>query len=92
MEELGEIDIDDRLYYFFKKYEFCFSVYDYGIYPSDIDRIQWIFHYQEYDEIEKTDFEIMKNVEGLKSEIKQYGQFIIPKLLVHDLRVVGQNQ
>ena len=36
-------------------------------------------------------FEIMKNVEGLKSEIKQYGPYIIPKLLVHDLRVVGQN-
>lgn len=35
-------------------------------------------------------FEIMKNVEGLKSEVKQYGSFIIPKLLVHDLRVVGQ--
>lgn len=35
-------------------------------------------------------FEIMKNVEGLKSEIKQYGSFIIPKLLVHNLRVVGQ--
>ena len=35
-------------------------------------------------------FEIMKKVEGLKSEAKQYGQFIIPKLLVHDLRVVGQ--
>ena len=35
-------------------------------------------------------FEIMKDVEGLKSEIKQYGQFIIPKLLVHNLRVVGQ--
>ena len=35
-------------------------------------------------------FEIMKNVEGLNSEIKQYGSFIIPKLLVHDLRVVGQ--
>ncbi len=35
-------------------------------------------------------FEIMKNIEGLKSEIKQYGSFIIPKLLVHDLRVVGQ--
>lgn len=35
-------------------------------------------------------FEIMKKVEGLNSEIKQYGQFIIPKLLVHDLRVVGQ--
>lgn len=35
-------------------------------------------------------FEIMKNVEGLNSEIKQYGPFIIPKLLVHDLRVVGQ--
>ena len=35
-------------------------------------------------------FEIMKKVEGLKSEIKQYGQFIIPKLLVHDLRVVGK--
>ena len=36
-------------------------------------------------------FEIMKKVEGLNSEIKQYGSFILPKLLVHDLRVVGQN-
>lgn len=36
-------------------------------------------------------FEIMGKVEGLKSEVKQYGSFIIPKLLVHDLRVVGQN-
>ena len=36
-------------------------------------------------------FEIMKNVEGLKSEIRQKGHFIIPKLLVHNLRVVGQN-
>lgn len=35
-------------------------------------------------------FEIMKSVEGLKSEVKQYGSYIIPKLLVHDLRVVGQ--
>lgn len=36
-------------------------------------------------------FEIMKKVEGLNTEIKQYGSYIIPKLLVHDLRVVGQN-
>ena len=36
-------------------------------------------------------FEIMKKVESLNTEIKQYGSFIIPKLLVHDLRVVGQN-
>ena len=36
-------------------------------------------------------FEIMKKVEGINSEIKQYGPFIIPKILVHDLRVVGQN-
>lgn len=36
-------------------------------------------------------FEIMKKVDGLESEIKQYGPFIIPKLLVHNLRVVGQN-
>ena len=35
-------------------------------------------------------FEIMKGVEGLESEIKQYGSYIIPKLLVHNLRVVGQ--
>ena len=35
-------------------------------------------------------FEIMKGVEGLEGEIKQYGSFIIPKLLVHNLRVVGQ--
>ena len=36
-------------------------------------------------------FEIMKKVEGLNTEVKQYGSFILPKLLVHDLRVVGQN-
>lgn len=36
-------------------------------------------------------FEIMKKVEGINSEIKQYGSYIIPKLLVHNLRVVGQN-
>ena len=36
-------------------------------------------------------FELMKKVEGLNTEIKQYGPYIIPKLLVHDLRVVGQN-
>ena len=35
-------------------------------------------------------FEIMKSIEGLNTEVKQYGSFIIPKLLVHDLRVVGQ--
>ncbi|MBE6500404.1 MAG: TldD/PmbA family protein [Methanobrevibacter thaueri] len=35
-------------------------------------------------------FEIMKTVEGLNTEIKQYGSYIIPKLLVHNLRVVGQ--
>ena len=35
-------------------------------------------------------FEIMKSVEGVESDIKQYGSFIIPKLLVHNLRVVGQ--
>lgn len=35
-------------------------------------------------------FEIMETVEGLKSVIKQYGSYILPKLLVHDLRVVGQ--
>lgn len=36
-------------------------------------------------------FEIMKKVEGIKSEIKQYGPYVIPKLLAHDIRVVGQN-
>ncbi len=35
-------------------------------------------------------FEIMKSVEGLNTEVKQYGSCIIPKLLVHNLRVVGQ--
>lgn len=35
-------------------------------------------------------FEIMKCVEGINSDIKQYGNYIIPKLLVHNLRVVGQ--
>lgn len=35
-------------------------------------------------------FEIMKKAEGINSEIKQYSSFIIPKLLVHNLRIVGQ--
>ena len=35
-------------------------------------------------------FELVKTVEGLNTEIKQYGSYIIPKLLVHNLRVVGQ--
>lgn len=34
-------------------------------------------------------YELMTNCNGLKSEIKQKGSFIIPKLLVHDLRVIG---
>lgn len=35
-------------------------------------------------------FELMKTCEGLKSKIKQYGPYILPKLLVHNLKVVGQ--
>lgn len=35
-------------------------------------------------------FEIMKNIEGLKSDIKQYGAYRVPKLLAHNLRVVGE--
>ena len=34
-------------------------------------------------------YELMKKCDGLKSEIKQKGPFIIPKLLVHDLKVIG---
>ena len=36
-------------------------------------------------------FEILKKCEGVESEIKQYGPFILPKILVHNLRVVGQH-
>lgn len=35
-------------------------------------------------------FELLKDCEAIKSEHKQYGSFIIPKILVHNLRVVGQ--
>ena len=34
-------------------------------------------------------FELMKTCDGLKSEIKQKGLYIIPKILVHDLKVIG---
>ncbi len=34
-------------------------------------------------------FNILSTCAGIKSEIKQYGSFIIPKILVKDLRVVG---
>lgn len=35
-------------------------------------------------------FEALKKSEAMDSEIKQYGPFVMPKILVHDLRVVGQ--
>jgi PmbA protein len=34
-------------------------------------------------------FASLANCEGINSEIKQYGPFIIPKILCKDLRVVG---
>lgn len=34
-------------------------------------------------------YELMGGCEGVKSEIKQKGSFIIPKILVHDLKVIG---
>jgi PmbA protein len=34
-------------------------------------------------------YELMKKCEGVKSEIKQKGSFIIPKIMVHDLKVIG---
>lgn len=34
-------------------------------------------------------YELMGKCDALKSEIKQKGSFIIPKLLVHDLKVIG---
>lgn len=34
-------------------------------------------------------YDLMKNCNGIKSEIKQKGSFIIPKILVHDLKVIG---
>ena len=34
-------------------------------------------------------YELMKKCDGLKSEIKQKESFIIPKILVHDLKVIG---
>jgi len=34
-------------------------------------------------------YELMGSCEGVKSEIKQKGPFIIPKILVHDLKVIG---
>jgi PmbA protein len=34
-------------------------------------------------------YETLKNCEGIDSDIKQYGSFIIPKILLHNLRVIG---
>lgn len=35
-------------------------------------------------------FELLKDCQKIESEIKQYGPFVIPKILVHGLRVIGQ--
>ena len=34
-------------------------------------------------------YELMTKCEGIKSEIKQKGSFIIPKIMLHDLKVIG---
>jgi PmbA protein len=34
-------------------------------------------------------YDLMKKCDGIKSEIRQKGSFIIPKILVHDLKVIG---
>ena len=34
-------------------------------------------------------YELMKKCDSLKSEIKQKGSFIIPKIIVHDMNVIG---
>ncbi|WP_413826943.1 TldD/PmbA family protein [Methanobrevibacter sp. UBA313] len=34
-------------------------------------------------------FETFKNCEAIDSQIKQYGSFILPKILLHNLRVIG---
>lgn len=34
-------------------------------------------------------YKILSNCEAVSSEVKQRGSFIIPKILVHDLRVIG---
>ena len=34
-------------------------------------------------------YELMGGCEGIKSKIRQKGSFIIPKILVHDLKVIG---
>ena len=34
-------------------------------------------------------YELMKKCEGIESEIKQKGSFIIPKIMLHDLKVIG---
>lgn len=36
-------------------------------------------------------FELLKDCQKIESDTKQYGPFIIPKILVHGLRVIGQN-
>lgn len=36
-------------------------------------------------------FELLKDCQKIESDAKQYGPFIIPKILVHGLRVIGQN-
>lgn len=35
-------------------------------------------------------FELLNDCQRIESDIKQYGPFIIPKMLVHGLRVIGQ--
>lgn len=34
-------------------------------------------------------YELMRKCESIKSEIKQKGSFIIPKIMLHDLKVIG---
>lgn len=68
MEELSELDIDDSMYYSFKEDNWCFGEYFTGIDLSDVERIQMIFQFQDYDEIDPRDID---SIERLSACIKR---------------------
>lgn len=62
MEELSEFDIDHELYYSITDNGFCFYEYISGLDDCDIERIERIFNYQEYENIDMIDIYTIEKI------------------------------
>lgn len=69
LDELSELDIDNNMYYSFREDDWCFAEYFTGLDLSDVERIQMIFRFNDYYEIDPRDIDSIERLSRcIKSE------------------------